>query len=80
MSKKKKSWRVCPKCKGRATKIVNISVSDKPPIMCQQCGHHYDFPEATPSPEEAELKCVNGHDRCYLGPDEDCPYCERKQP
>lgn len=23
------------------------------------------------------LKCTNGHDRCYLGPDEDCPYCER---
>ena len=26
---------------------------------------------------DAELKCVNGHDRCYLGPDEDCQYCER---
>ena len=25
------------------------------------------------------LKCVNGHDRCYLGPDPDCPYCERRR-
>jgi hypothetical protein len=25
----------------------------------------------------ATLRCVNGHDRCYLGPDENCPYCER---
>lgn len=25
----------------------------------------------------ARLKCVNGHDRCYEGPVEDCPYCER---
>ena len=25
------------------------------------------------------LKCVNGHDRCYLvGPDPDCPYCEKR--
>jgi len=24
------------------------------------------------------LKCVNGHDRCYLGPSDDCPYCEKK--
>lgn len=23
------------------------------------------------------LKCTNGHDRCYLGTDDDCPYCER---
>jgi hypothetical protein len=26
------------------------------------------------------LKCVNGHDRCGYGPDEDCPYCERRSP
>ncbi len=24
------------------------------------------------------MKCVNGHDRCYEGPFEGCPYCERK--
>jgi predicted kinase len=23
------------------------------------------------------LKCTNGHDRCYEGADEDCPYCEK---
>jgi hypothetical protein len=27
--------------------------------------------------EPYRLKCVNGHDRCYMGPDDDCPYCER---
>ena len=27
--------------------------------------------------EEYRLKCVNGHDRCYMGTDDDCPYCER---
>lgn len=27
--------------------------------------------------DDQELKCVNGHDRCYLGPSDDCPYCER---
>lgn len=23
------------------------------------------------------LRCTNGHDRCYLGPNPGCPYCER---
>lgn len=23
-----------------------------------------------------KLVCVNGHDRCYEGPSETCPYCE----
>lgn len=23
-----------------------------------------------------KLVCVNGHDLCYLGPDEKCPTCE----
>ena len=23
------------------------------------------------------LRCTNGHDRCYMGTDDDCPYCER---
>ena len=27
---------------------------------------------------ETELVCVNGHDLCYLGPDENCQYCERR--
>lgn len=27
------------------------------------------------------LKCVGGHDRCFLGfPDEECPYCEKHSP
>lgn len=24
----------------------------------------------------AVLTCVNAHDRCYYGPDDNCPYCE----
>jgi DNA-binding helix-hairpin-helix protein with protein kinase domain len=24
-----------------------------------------------------DLKCTNGHDRCYMGTSDDCPYCER---
>lgn len=27
--------------------------------------------------QEYRLKCTNGHDRCYMGTDDDCPYCER---
>lgn len=26
---------------------------------------------------EYDLKCTNGHDRCYMGTSDDCPYCER---
>ena len=26
----------------------------------------------------AEPHCVNGHDRCYEGPDDSCPYCEKR--
>ena len=33
---------VCPHCKGRATKILNISVESNP-YYCQQCNKSYDF-------------------------------------
>lgn len=33
------SPRVCPACKGRATKIVSLSDGT---YTCQQCGHRYD--------------------------------------
>jgi hypothetical protein len=23
------------------------------------------------------FKCTNGHDRCFMGTDDDCPTCER---
>ena len=26
---------------------------------------------------EYDLKCTNGHDRCYMGTSDDCPYCEK---
>lgn len=42
MSKRKRSWKVCPNCKGRATKIVTITDVDKP-ILCQQCDHRYSI-------------------------------------
>ena len=41
--KKVTSWRVCPECGGRATKLFNLSADDKP-LSCQQCGHHYNPP------------------------------------
>ena len=34
--------------------------------------------EIRPSPEY-EYVCVNGHDRCYLGPTSDCLYCEQRE-
>ncbi len=34
--------RACPKCKGRATKLVNISTGL---VTCQQCGHRYPIPD-----------------------------------
>ena len=41
--KKVTSWRVCPECGGRATKIFSLSADDKP-LSCQQCGHRYNPP------------------------------------
>lgn len=38
-----RSWRVCPACSGRATKIFSMS-SGK--LICQRCDHEYDPPEA----------------------------------
>jgi len=40
------SWRVCPECGSRATKIFNISAEDNP-LECQACHHKYNPPEAT---------------------------------
>lgn len=34
-----RSWRVCPKCKSRATKIFSLSSGL---YLCQVCGHEYD--------------------------------------
>ncbi len=42
--KKPLSWRTCPKCKGRATKIFHLSTGK---LECQQCGNEYDPPEKT---------------------------------
>ena len=35
------SWRVCPECGSRATKIFYPSFPDKP-LKCEACGHHYN--------------------------------------
>jgi hypothetical protein len=37
-----KSWRVCPACYGRATKIFSLNTGR---LQCQQCDHEYDPPE-----------------------------------
>ena len=36
---KKRSDRVCPKCKSRATKLFNISTGK---YICQICDHEYE--------------------------------------
>lgn len=53
MSKPKrwKSWRVCPACGSRATKILYLS--EDPPIKCQICEHRY-YPPATQEPTAGE--------------------------
>jgi rubredoxin len=33
------SWRVCPKCKSRATKLFSL---DTGKYQCQICNHEYD--------------------------------------
>lgn len=35
---------------------------------------------STKREEEYELVCVNGHDCCWAGPFDNCPYCERRTP
>jgi hypothetical protein len=42
--KKWRSWRVCPNCGSKATKIFNLSNADKP-LECQVCKHTYNPPE-----------------------------------
>jgi len=41
--KRWRSWRVCPACGSRATKIFDISAEDNP-IHCQRCDHRYSPP------------------------------------
>lgn len=41
MPKQTTSWRVCPKCKSRATKVFSISTGK---YRCQICDHEYDAP------------------------------------
>jgi hypothetical protein len=36
-----KSWRTCPKCRSRATKVMNINLPT--PFHCQTCGHDYTY-------------------------------------
>ena len=40
--KKWRSWRVCPNCAGRQTKLFSLN-SGK--YQCQICDHEYDPPE-----------------------------------
>lgn len=42
---KPQSWRVCPKCRGRATKIFSLCTGK---LLCQQCGHEYEPPVRKP--------------------------------
>jgi rubredoxin len=47
-----KSWRVCPKCRGRATKLYHLN-SGK--YQCQQCRHEYDPPNGQKPAAIADL-------------------------
>lgn len=44
MAKPKKvtSWRVCPECGSRATKIFSLTTGK---YQCQVCGHKYEGPK-----------------------------------
>jgi hypothetical protein len=35
------TWRTCPICGGRATKLLNLNTGK---YTCQDCRHEYDFP------------------------------------
>jgi hypothetical protein len=37
-----------------------------------------DKSRVTETVYDVEFVCINGHDRCYEGPFEGCPYCERR--
>jgi Zn ribbon nucleic-acid-binding protein len=39
------SYKTCPKCKGRQTKIIHLSNDEDKAIECQVCGHLYSFPK-----------------------------------
>lgn len=41
LKKPPKSWRVCPECSGRATKIFDLTTGK---YTCQQCDHQYASP------------------------------------
>jgi ribosomal protein L37AE/L43A len=47
MTKRKDTWRICPKCRGRATKMFSL---DTGVFHCQQCEHEYEWPK--PDKEE----------------------------
>ena len=40
MTKRVRSWRVCPKCNGRATKLFHLNTGA---YTCQQCEHEYTW-------------------------------------
>ena len=49
--KKWKSWRVCPECGSRATKIFHLNSGR---YQCQICDHEYFHPLEKRAPAQAE--------------------------
>jgi ribosomal protein S26 len=39
------SYKTCPNCMGRHTKIIHLSAREDRAIKCQVCGAEYGFPE-----------------------------------
>ena len=46
-----KSWRTCPACYSRATKIFHLN-SGK--LLCQICDHEYDPPNGMSAPDTTD--------------------------
>ena len=41
-----RSYKVCPRCKSRATKLICITASSESCVTCQVCGHQYGLEPA----------------------------------
>jgi rubredoxin len=49
MGSRRLSWRTCPKCRSKATKLFSLNTGL---LTCQLCGHEYDPPKPKPKKEK----------------------------
>jgi hypothetical protein len=50
-------WRVCPNCKGRATKLISLTSGC---VTCQQCGRQYALPGSASKQEPRVVSLESG--------------------